>query len=53
MKYVNKFNRVGPRVQEMLKEDGNPPAEFDVNPITALHVNVHTINESVVSKDTS
>ncbi len=30
MKYVNKFNRGVTSVQEMLKENGNSPAEFDV-----------------------
>lgn len=46
MKYVNKFNRGVTRVQEILKENGNPPAEFDVNSITAFRVNVHATNES-------
>ena len=46
MKYVNKFNRGVTRVQEMLKDNGNPPAEFDVNAITAFRVNVHATNES-------
>ncbi len=46
MKYVNKFNRGVTRVQEMLKENGNPPAEFDVNTITAFRVNVHATKES-------
>lgn len=27
MKYVNKFNRSVTRVQEILKDNGNPPAE--------------------------
>jgi len=46
MKYVNKFNRGVTRVQAMLKENGNPPAEFDVNTITAFRVNVHATKES-------
>ena len=46
MKYVNKFNRGVTRVQEMLKDNGNPPAEFDVNTITAFRVNVHATNDS-------
>ena len=46
MKYVNKFNRGVTRVQEMLKDNGNPPAEFDVNTITAFRVNVHATNKS-------
>lgn len=53
MKYVNKFNRGVTRVQEMLKDTGNPPAEFDVNTITAFRVNVHATNESDLSKGTS
>ena len=53
MKYVNKFNRGVTRVQEMLKDNGNVPAEFDVNTITAFRVNVHATNESDLSKDTS
>ena len=53
MEYVNKFNRGVTRVQEMLKDNGNPPAEFDVNTITAFRVNVHATNESDFSKGTS
>lgn len=40
MKYVNKFNRGVTRVQEMLKNNGNPPALFDINTITAFRVTV-------------
>ena len=50
MKYVNKFNRGVTRVQEMLKDNGNPPAEFDVNTITDFRVNVHAIKDSDLSK---
>ena len=53
MKYVNKFNRGVTRVQEMLKDNGNPSAEFDVNTITAFRVNIHATNESDLSKGTS
>ena len=53
MKYVNKFNRGVTRVQEMLKDNGNPPAEFDVNTITAFRVHVHATNESDLSKGIS
>lgn len=53
MKYVNKFNRGVTRVQEMLKDNGNPPAEFDVNTMTAFRVNIHATNESDFSKGTS
>ena len=53
MKYVNKFNRGVTRVQEMLKDNCNPPAEFDVNTITAFRVNVHATYEFDLSKGTS
>ena len=53
MKYVNKFNRGVTRVQEMLKDNGNPLAEFDVNTITAFRVNVHATMGSDLSKGTS
>lgn len=52
MRYVNKFNRGVTRVQELLKDNGNPPAEFDVNTITAFRVNVHATNETGLSKGT-
>lgn len=48
-KYVNKFNRCVTRVQEMLKENGNPPAEFDVKTITAFRVNVYATIEDDLS----
>ena len=38
--YVNMFNRGVGQVQTDLKENGNPPAEFVVNLITAFKVNV-------------
>ncbi len=53
MMYVNKFNRGITRVQEMLKENGNPPADFDVNTITAFRVNVHATKEADLPKPTS
>lgn len=53
MKYVNKFNRGVTRVQEMLKDNGNPPAEFDVRTITAFRVNVRATNESDLVGSTS
>lgn len=49
-KYVNKFNRGVTRVQEMLKENGNAPAVFDVNTITAFRVNVSATDESDLVK---
>ncbi len=42
MKYVNKFNRGITRVHEMLNENGNPNAEFDVRTLTAFRVNVNS-----------
>lgn len=38
--YVNMFNRGIGQVQIDLKENGNPPADFDVNLITAFKVDV-------------
>ena len=40
MGYVNMFNRGVGQVQADLKENGNPPAEFNVNLITAFKVDV-------------
>ena len=48
-KYVNKFNRGVTRVQEMLKDNGNPPAEFDINTITAFRVKVSATTEADLS----
>ena len=45
MKYVNKFNRGVAKVQEMLKENGNPLATFDVDTLTAFRVVVKVIYE--------
>ena len=38
-------------MQTDLKENGNPPAEFDVNLITAFRVNVRIVETPVVLKD--
>ena len=38
--YANMFNRGVGQVQTDLKENGNPPAEFNVNLITAFKVDV-------------
>ena len=43
MGYVNMFNRGIGQVQTDLKENGNPPTEFDVNLITAFRVNVRIV----------
>ena len=41
--YVNMFNRGVGQVQEDLKGNGNPPADFDVNLITAFKVDVKMV----------
>ena len=41
--YVNMFNRGVGQVQEDLKGNGNPPADFDVNLITAFKVDVKIV----------
>lgn len=51
MKYVNKFNRGIAKVQEMLKENGNPPAKFDVDTLTAFRVVVEATTEKVPVND--
>ncbi len=40
MKYVNMFNQGVRRVQDMLRENGNKKAEFDVSKLTAFMVTV-------------
>lgn len=50
-KYVNKFNRGVMRVQEMLKENGNTPADFDVDTITAFRVTVHVSEDANLTSD--
>ena len=47
MGYVNMFNRGVGQVQADLKENGNPPAEFDVNLITAFKVDVKVVQNYV------
>ena len=48
MKYVNMFNQGVRRVQDMLKENGNKEAVFDVSKLTAFAVNVYsTIDDSL------
>ena len=47
LKYVNMFNRGVSRVQNMLEENGNPIAEFDVSKLTAFEVKVvSTVSET-------
>jgi ATP-dependent DNA helicase RecG len=45
MGYVNMFNRGVGQVQADLKENGNPPAEFVVNLLTAFRVNVNDVEK--------
>ena len=45
--YVNMFNRGVRQVQEELKENGNQPALFDVNLLTAFKVNVTDVAQNV------
>ena len=48
MKYVNMFNQGVRRVQDMLKENGNQEAMFDVSKLTAFAVNVYsTLDDSL------
>ncbi len=47
MGYVNMFNRGVGQVQTDLKENGNPPAEFVVNLLTAFRVNVTDVEKDV------
>ena len=48
MKYVNMFNQGIRRVQDMLRENGNKEAEFDVSKLTAFIVNVAENSADVV-----
>ena len=52
MKYVNMFNQGVMRVQDMLCENGNKEAEFDVSKLTVFCVNVYS-NEDRVSQVTT
>ncbi len=45
--YVNMFNRGVGQVQTDLKENGNQPAEFNVNLITAFKVDVYVAQSHV------
>ena len=50
MKYVNMFNQGVKRVQDMLRENGNKEAAFDVSKLTVFCVEVYS-NEEDVSQD--
>lgn len=47
LNYVNMFNHGILESQSLLKENGNPPAEFDVNRLTAFEV---VVEESVAAE---
>ena len=51
MKYVNMFNQGIRRVQDMLRENGNPEAEFDVSKLTVFCVNVPANGMDVLQDD--
>ena len=53
MGYVNMFNRGVGQVQTDLKGNGNPPAEFVVNLITAFRVNVGEVASNTAKVATS
>lgn len=53
MGYVNMFNRGVGQVQTDLKGNGNPPAEFVVNLITAFRVNVGEVASKTAKVATS
>lgn len=48
MKYVNMFNQGVKRVQDILHENGNKPAEFDVSKLTVFCVNVFSTESEAV-----
>ncbi len=47
MKYVNMFNQGVKRVQDMLRENGNKEAKFDVSKLTVFCVDVFSNEDSV------
>lgn len=52
MKYVNMFNQGIRRVQEMLRENNNEEAVFDVSKLTVFEVNVFSTVDDVTQDDT-
>ena len=46
--YVNMFNRGVGQVQADLKENRNPPAEFDINLITAFKMEVKLVSQKAL-----
>lgn len=51
MKYVNMFNQGVKRVQDMLQENGNKEAVFDVTKLTAFSVEVYSNEETTTQTD--
>lgn len=52
MKYVNMFNQGVKKVQDMLCENGNKAAEFDVSKLTAFCVNVYSNEDNILRTTT-
>ena len=52
MKYVNMFNQGVKRVQDMLRQNGNKEAEFDVSKLTVFCVDVFS-NEDNITQTTT
>lgn len=52
MKYVNMFNQGVKRVQDMLRENGNREAKFDVSKLTVFCVDVFSNNDSITQTTT-
>ena len=50
MKYVNMFNQGVKRVQDMLRENGNQEAAFDVSKLTVFCVEVYSNEEETLEK---
>ena len=47
MKYVNMFNQGVKRVQDMLRENGNKEAEFDISKLTVFCVEVYSNEDNM------
>lgn len=52
MKYVNMFNQGIKRVQDMLRENGNKEAEFDVSKLTVFCVDIYSNEDKTTQKTT-
>ena len=50
MKYVNMFNQGVKRVQDLLKDNGNKEAEFDISKLTVFCVNVFSNEEDTITE---